>query len=1139
MAAEEGPAELADNLARPPAEWRTWGMDSTGRTGQWVYGRTVDEWLYRLALQLDGWPAAGGMGATPEAESGGSAAAAPAAPFAGSPQLPAPDFSTLSFNPITEGTDHQYELDALKLHQLEPALARQRKEAALENVDAAQRIVEADREADEAGTLQGAEHARELTQAKAAADEAEAMERQITEAAAASQSWQASLQMGTFDHLKRSQGAEAPRPVVLVATDGSEHRIEHADRHSALMRGMLADADCGEAEPRVNVPAAARMVAAAAQLLNEGGNAWMEGLNRADIRAVAEVTEFLMLDGDGGQAMPALLGLAVLPCAKNAPASRKRDASGQPKASATGDEVSGGVAVNVEQFDALAKGLLGITESVSERAHSRFYSSAVDPEGDPWGSLGDVAGRELTTHLRQHSVHTINQLAELQPGVIAALAAGSFFSVNDITAAQARARARQELSKEVWSRLLSEHRSGPVTPTHVALALYDARARCVDSASSYGAEMTLKERYTAIQNATGEGRRHAWPAPASGHLTEAAPPTQHALWCDGRSAYQTLQATPEQREATVGTKLPNLDGHIQDLLTHRAGAIAVSELMCEELRAVIRKYLEPVIKSAATFAEVCGRSRLVTASDVQRSLRATASHDDKRTQPQCVYGFGPAGVWSLAAHLVLKRLVFQQRTSELSRRNQLRPDVRLSATALAVINDYAMDMLQLLVRSACQTPTHSWSHQSTDYAVVVCSVSEWAATEDVDATSEAPAADCVEVRLAIDQKLNDFDEPTGEYDACTEPISDENQPPAAFAARVVTASDILAAVRLNLPGELMKHAYKQGVEAKQKFQKSGEEAAGSALPPRTKRAGLEFNVEMVAAVAGLDHPGVILTECAAASLAGAVEYLVAEVLEIAGGAAQDLKTDIIAPRHVQLAIRGDDELDRLLRHVVIRDGPGAAFVHAAFLSHTTVDQHGEEQTTKIKDSPGDNPFDDVFAAMLDAVPGRILVDPRDGCHYALNPSWPDGDGEKRWPGEVSHRFVALPELDVASAQTAAQRQLLALRELSGSARAAFDADAVDPVRAHRHRLRRVRLVQQSYLPLICPRAFGSLVIAIGDLYRTHFDCTREAVAALQAATEHHWVALIEGCVLNARHARRVCIYPKDVQITRRMRHERA
>lgn len=55
-------------------------------------------------------------------------------------------------------------------------------------------------------------------------------------------------------------------------------------------------------------------------------------------------------------------------------------------------------------------------------------------------------------------------------------------------------------------------------------------------------------------------------------------------------------------------------------------------------------------------------------------------------------------------------------------------------------------------------------------------------------------------------------------------------------------------------------------------------------------------------------------------LAAVLEYLVAEILELAGNAARDNKKSRIIPRHLQLAIRNDDELNKLLGHVTISEG---------------------------------------------------------------------------------------------------------------------------------------------------------------------------------------------------------------------------
>ncbi|KIM32741.1 hypothetical protein M408DRAFT_62787, partial [Serendipita vermifera MAFF 305830] len=89
---------------------------------------------------------------------------------------------------------------------------------------------------------------------------------------------------------------------------------------------------------------------------------------------------------------------------------------------------------------------------------------------------------------------------------------------------------------------------------------------------------------------------------------------------------------------------------------------------------------------------------------------------------------------------------------------------------------------------------------------------------------------------------------------------------------------------------------------------------------RSSKAGLQFPVGRIHRWLKKGNFAKRIGAGAPVYLAAVLEYLAAEILELAGNAARDNKKQRIIPRHLQLAIRNDEELAKLLGEVIISQG---------------------------------------------------------------------------------------------------------------------------------------------------------------------------------------------------------------------------
>ena len=120
------------------------------------------------------------------------------------------------------------------------------------------------------------------------------------------------------------------------------------------------------------------------------------------------------------------------------------------------------------------------------------------------------------------------------------------------------------------------------------------------------------------------------------------------------------------------------------------------------------------------------------------------------------------------------------------------------------------------------------------------------------------------------------------------------------------------------------------MSGKGKGGRKGKKTAGGGKS-KSAKAGLQFPVGRVGRLLKKGGYAKRVGAGAPVYLAAVLEYIVAESLELAGNAARDHKKLRIIPRHIQLAIRNDEELSKYLGNVTIASGGVLPNVHNVLL----------------------------------------------------------------------------------------------------------------------------------------------------------------------------------------------------------------
>lgn len=139
--------------------------------------------------------------------------------------------------------------------------------------------------------------------------------------------------------------------------------------------------------------------------------------------------------------------------------------------------------------------------------------------------------------------------------------------------------------------------------------------------------------------------------------------------------------------------------------------------------------------------------------------------------------------------------------------------------------------------------------------------------------------------------------------------------------KTMGAWEIQTGLQMAIGGYLGQQAMSEGTKAFTKYNVSLAPGPGPRKSTqRAARAGLTLSVPVAEKILRGYGTAARVSATAPVYLAGVLEYICAEILELAGNATRDDKKATLAPKHVMQAIRRDEELSALFMRVSLSPG---------------------------------------------------------------------------------------------------------------------------------------------------------------------------------------------------------------------------